>query len=129
MLLFAHGWVHLVFLFPQPEADAATTPALAHPFDMDRSWLISGAGLEVGLIRTAGTLLVGGVFVISVLAAFATVGLLVPAAWWGPLVIASALGSMLLLTLFFSLLFLLGYGIDLALLWLVIGSVWRPAGS
>jgi hypothetical protein len=129
LLLFAHGFVHLVFLFPQPDPAAATPGGLAYPFDMDRSWLIGGAGLEAGLVRTVGTVLMAIVFILSVLTALATVGLLVPAGWWAPLVVASALGSMLLLTLFFSPLFLLGYAIDLALLWLVVGSVWRPVGA
>ena len=128
LLLFAHGSVHLVFLFPQPEPATETAGGLAYPFDMGRSWLI-GAGLEVALVRTVGTVLMAAVFILSVLAALATVGLLVPASWWAPLVVASALGSMLLLTLFFSPLFLLGYAIDLALLWLVLGSVWSPAGT
>jgi hypothetical protein len=129
LLLFAHGWVHLVFLFPHPEPATATAGGLAYPFDMDRSWLIGGAGVDAGLVRTAGIALMVIVFALSLLAALATVGLLVPAGWWGPLVVVSALGSMLLLTLFFSPLFLLGYAIDLALLWLVIGAVWSPAGA
>ena len=36
---------------------------------------------------------------------------------------------MLLLTLFFSPAFLLGYAIDLALMWLVLGSVWSPTST
>lgn len=129
LLLFAHGFVHLVFLFPQPDPATATAGGLAYPFDMDRAWLIRAVGVDGGLMRMAGTVLMAVVFVLSVLAALATVGLLVPAGWWAPLVVASALGSMLLLTLLFSPLFLLGYAIDLALLWLVVGSVWRPAGA
>ena len=129
LLLLAHGFVHLVFLFPQPEPATATADSLAYPFDMDRSWLIGRAGLEAGLVRTVGSVLMAVVFALSVLAALATVGLLVPAGWWAPLVVASALVSVLLLTLFFSPLFLLGYAIDLALLWLVLGSVWSPAGA
>jgi hypothetical protein len=120
-LLFAHGWVHLMFVFPQPQPAAATAGGLAFPFDMGRSWLIGRAGLDPGLVRGAGIVLIGAVFVGSLLAALATVGLLVPAAWWAPLVVTSAIGSMLLLTLFYSPLLLLGYAIDLALVWLVLG--------
>lgn len=127
LLLFAHGWVHVVFLFPQPDPATATSDGLAYPFDMDRSWLIGGAGLEAGLVRTVGIVVMAVVSIASLLAALATVGLLVPVGWWGPLVVTSALSSMLLLTLFFSPLFLIGYAIDLALLWLVVGSVWSPA--
>jgi hypothetical protein len=129
LLLFAHGWVHLMFLFPQPEAASATAGGLAYPFDIDRSWLMGRAGLDAGVVRATGIALMVVVFTLSLLAALATTGLLVPVGWWGPFVVASALGSMLLLTLFFSPLFLLGYAIDLALLWLVIGGVWSPAGS
>jgi len=129
LLLLAHGFVHLVFLFPQPEPATVTAGALAYPFDMDRSWLIGGAGLEAGLVRTIGTVLMVVVFVLTALAALATVSLLVPVGWWAPLVVASALSSALLLTLFFSPLLMLGYAIDLALLWLVVGSVWSPGGA
>jgi hypothetical protein len=61
------------------------------------------------------------------LAALATVGVLVPAEWWNWLVVTSAVASMVLLTLFFSPLLLLGYAIDLALIWLSVTSAWSPA--
>jgi hypothetical protein len=128
-LLFAHGWTHLMFVFPRPEPAAATTRSLAYPFDMGGSWLIGRAGLDARLVRDGGRVVMAVVFVCSLLAALATVDLLVPAAWGGPLVVASATGSMLLLTLFFSPLLLLGYAIDLALLWLVLGSVWSPTAA
>lgn len=126
-LLFAHAWVHLMFVFPQPEPAAAAVGRLAWPFDMSSSWLIARVKLDAGLVRTVGRLLMVVVFLCSLLAALATVGLLVPAGWWAALVAASAAGSMLLLTLFFSPALLLGYAIDLALLWLVLGSLWSPA--
>jgi hypothetical protein len=128
-LLFAHGWVHLMFVFPQPEPAAAAAGRLAWPFDMGSSWLIARAGLDAGLVRSVGRLVMAAVFLCSLLAALATVDLLVPAGWWAVLVIASAVGSMSLLTLFFSPALLLGYGIDLALLWLVLGSVWSPSAA
>jgi hypothetical protein len=67
------------------------------------------------------------VFAASTLAALATVGFLVPPGWWAGLVIASAVASMTMLTVFFAPALLLGYAIDIALLWLVLGSVWSPA--
>jgi len=129
VLLFAHGWVHLLFVFPQPEPAAAADGRLAWPFDMGSSWLIARAGLDAGPVRTVGRVIMVAVFACSLLAALATVELLVPAGWWAALVVASAVGSMLLVTLFFSPALLLGYAIDLALLWLVLGSVWSPTST
>jgi hypothetical protein len=128
-LLFAHGWVHLVFLFPQPSPAAATSDGIAWPFDMERSWLIGGAGLDPSLVRRLGIALAVAVFAAFALAALATLGWLIPAGWWDGLVIGGALGSTLMLTLFFSPALVLGFAIDLALAWLVLGSVWVPPGS
>jgi hypothetical protein len=128
-LLFAHGWVHLMFVFPQPPPAAAAAGGLAYPFDMGSSWLSTRTGFDTALLRRVGLALMAVVFGCSLLAALATVGLLVPAAWWAALVVASAVGSMSLLTLFFSPALLLGYAIDLALLWLVLGSVWSPTSA
>jgi hypothetical protein len=60
------------------------------------------------------------------LAALSTVGLLVPAGWWAPLVIAGAAGSTIVLGLFFAPALLLGFAINMVLLWLVLASVWSP---
>jgi hypothetical protein len=128
-LLFAHGWVHMMFVFPQPEPAGATPGGITYPFDMGRSWLISGAGLDVGLIRTIGLAVMVATFAGFILAALSTVGVLVPAGWWAGLVVGSAIGSMLLLALFFSPALLLGFAIDLALLWLVLASIWSPVGG
>jgi hypothetical protein len=124
-LLFAHGWAHLLFVFPQPGPTAATAGGLAYPFDMGRSWLI-GAGLDVGLVRALGRIVMAGTFAGIVLAALSTVGLLVPTDWWAALVAGSAVGSIVLLALFFSPALLLGFAIDIALLWLAIASGWSP---
>jgi hypothetical protein len=125
-LLFAHGWVHVMFVFPQPEGAAATAGGTQWPFDMGSSWLISGAGIDAGLVRSVGVVLMAGVAVAFLLAALATVGLLVPGGWWGGLVIGSAVGSALVLTLFFSPTLLLGFAIDAVLVWWVIASIWSP---
>ncbi len=66
--------------------------------------------------------------VTSLLAALATIGILVPADWWSGLVVAEALSSMLLLTVAFSPILLNGFAIDFALLWLALLSGWRPPG-
>lgn len=126
-LLFAHGWVHVMFVFPQPERAATTASGTQWPFDMGSSWLITGAGIDAGLVRSVGVTLMVAVAVAFLLAALSTVGLLIPAGWWGGLVIGSAVGSALLLTLFFSPTFLLGFAIDVVLVWWVLASVWSPA--
>ena len=125
-LLFAHGWAHLLFVFPQPEPAAATAGEMPWPFDMSRSWLTEGLGLDARLVRVIGTALMAMVFAGLGLAALSTVGVLVPGGWWAGLVVASAVGSMILLTMFYSASFLLGYAIDLVLVWVVFASVWSP---
>ncbi len=127
LLLFAHGWVHMMFAFPKPQPAAAD--AAAWPFDMDRSWLISQVGLDGDFVRIAGLAVMLVVFIAAVLAALSTAGLLVPAEWWPGLVVAAASSSALLLAMFFAPALLLGFAIDAALLWLVIASAWSPAAA
>lgn len=127
-LLFAHGWVHVMFVFPQPDAAAATAGGMAWPFDMGRSWLV-GAGMDAGALRGVGIAAIAVTLVAFLLAALATVGVLVPAGWWAGLVIASAVSSTLVLGLFFSPMLLLGFAINLALLFVVLASVWNPLAA
>ena len=42
--LLAHGLVQLLFLVPQPESAPAAAGGVAWPFDMTKSWLITGPG-------------------------------------------------------------------------------------
>jgi hypothetical protein len=128
-LLVAHGWVHLLFAFPKPPSDAAKPNAPAYPFDFDRSWLIGRGGLDVGRVRRLGMALMAAVVSLHVLAALATVGLLVPSDWWAALVLLAALSSAVFLALFYSPLLLLGFAIDLAVVWLVLAGTWSPAAG
>lgn len=125
-LLLAHGWVHVMFLFPAPEAAPVTAGGLAYPFDMTRSWLITNAGLDAGLVRSVGIVVIVVTFVTFALAALATVGWLVPVGWWMGLVLSGAAASTLMLVIFFSPALLLGFAINAALWWLVVASVWSP---
>jgi hypothetical protein len=128
-LLFAHGWVHVMFVFPAPEAATATGGGLAYPFDMSRSWLITSMGLDAGAIRTIGMVVMAVTFVSFLLAALATMGWLVPTDWWSGLLLGAATSSTLLLALFFSPALLLGFVINVALWVLVMASIWSPAVS
>lgn len=123
-LLFAHGWVHVMFVFPSPAP--AAEGGTEWPFDMGRSWLIRSAGLDATVVRNLGIVLVVAVFAGFLLTAMSTVGILVPAGWWSGLVIGSAIGSTLLLGLFVAPALLLGFAVDVALVGLVIASTWRP---
>jgi len=125
-LLLFHGWVHAMFVFPQPEAASATDTGLSWPFDLSRSWLIGGAGIDTGLVRTVGIGLIVIVVVTFGLAALATVGWLVPAEWWSGLVIGAAASSTLMLIAFFAPALLLGFAINAALVWVVVASIWSP---
>lgn len=117
-ILFSHGWVHLVFLFPTPESapDEQTT---TNPFDMDRSWLIN-RDADTRLIHVVGTVLAIATFVLFAAAALAVLGWLVPATWWSGLVMFGVAASTTLLALFFAPTLVLGFVINAGLLALAI---------
>ena len=126
VLLFAHGWVHLLFVFPQPEPAAAGP---AWPFDMAQSWLVTRLGVDVSVVRPVGMAVMAVTFVGFLLAALATVGLVVPTSWWGGLVVGAAAGSIVLMSIFFSPSLVLGVAIDVVLVWVVVASLWSPVAS
>jgi hypothetical protein len=121
--LVGHGLIHLLFVMPAP---AATADGPEWPFDMTRSWLVSGPGLDVNVVRVIGVALIGVVAIGFVLAGLATVGIVVPSSWWRFLVGAAATASVVLLALFFSPQLVLGLAIDAVLLWVVLAAVWAP---
>jgi hypothetical protein len=125
-LILGHGLAHIAFVVPRP--DPATGGQMAWPFDLGRSWLVRRFGADPSIVHAAGRALTAVTIVTALLAAVATVGILVPAAWWSGLVVAVAVSSALLLALAFSATFVIGYAIDLALLWLALISGWSPAG-
>ena len=57
--------------------------------------------MDLGVVRMAGRALTAVTIATALLAAAATVGILIPADWWAGLVIALALSSAFLLTLRF----------------------------
>jgi hypothetical protein len=125
--LVGHGLVHLLFVTPAPAASAPD--ALAWPFDMSKSWLVTGPGLDVNLVRAIGIAVMAVVVVAFVLAGFSTVGILVPSSAWRMLVAGGAVLSIVLIALFFNPQLLLGIGIDAVLLAVVLTAVWAPATS
>jgi len=127
-LILGHGLAHVAFVVPAPDPARTTGARMPWPFDLRDSWLVDRFGLNPGIVRAAGMTLAAMAIVTALLAALATVGIVVPANWWPGLVVALAISSMLLLTLRFSPAFVIGFGIDAALLWLVFLSGWRPEG-
>ena len=128
-LLLAHGWVHVMFVFPAPTEATATAGGLAYPFDMSRSWLITNVGLDAGMIRAAGIVVMTVTVVGFALTALSTVGWLVASEWWAALLVGAAISSSLLLALFFSPALLLGFGINAALWTLMLTSLWSPVAT
>ena len=126
-LILGHGLAHLAFVVPAPDPARTSGAGMPWPFDLRDSWLVGRLGLDAGIVRSTGIALAAVAIATSLLAALATVGILVPADWWPGLVVALAVSSALLLTLRFAPAFLVGYGIDLALLWLALLAGWSPA--
>lgn len=126
-LLAGHGLVHVLFFVPQPApaADAATAPEW--PFDIARTWAATSFGVDPAVVRVLGVALVAIVVVGFVMAAFSTIGLLLPVEWWRPLVGIGAVASLLTLALFFNPQLLLGPTIDVVLLVVAVASTWSPA--
>lgn len=127
--LVAHGLIHFLFVVPQPATAAGGSDGPEWPFDMARSWLVTGAGLDLNVVRVIGVALIGVVAIGFVLAGLATVGIVVPSGWWQVLVVASAAASIVLLALFFDPQLVLGLAIDVVLLWVVLASVWAPTAA
>ena len=125
VLVFAHGWVHLMWVFPKPASPNAG--GSEYPFDFSRSWLIHRAGLGAGLVRNIGMAVMALTFLLGLLAALSTVAILVPADWWGALMIATAAASTVMLAFYYSPALVLGFAINAALVLLVLSGTWSPA--
>jgi hypothetical protein len=78
------------------------------------------------VVRTLGMLLIGWTCSAALLAASATVGVVVPVSWWPTLVLATAAASTLLLALDWSSGLSLGLAVDFGLVWLALASGWTP---
>lgn len=121
--LFVHGLIHASWLVPAPPA---TEGALAWPFDLTRSRMLSALGVPDVAIRPLGVAFVPTTLVAFALSSLGAAG--VPgftAAWAGITVIAS-LASILLIVTFWNRWFPVGLLLDVALIATAIGG-WWPA--
>jgi hypothetical protein len=123
--LVAHGLVHTFYFTPPPPR---TADGPEWPFEMQRSWLVTSAGFDPAIARVAGTALIIVTIALLVLAALATVGWVVPTAWWPVAALAGAVASAAVLLVFFHPWIVLGLVIDLAIAWAVLVAGWRPLG-
>ncbi len=127
VLVFAHGWVHLMFVFPKPDSPNGGAGSVGYPFDFARSWLVTRLGRELRLVSRIGIALMVVTFALCVLAALSTVGLIVPTDWWAGLMIAAAAASTVMLGLFFSPALVLGFVNNALMVGLVLSGSWSPA--
>lgn len=124
--LIGHALIHASYLSPAPPR---TADGPQWPFEMAQSWLVTGAGLDPGFVRSLGTAMVLATIALLVAAGLATAGWLVPAEWWSALVVGGATASALTLGMFFHPWIVLGFVIDAALLWAAGVMRWSPAAS
>lgn len=122
-LLVGHGVVHVMFAVP---AQTAAADGPSWPFEMARSWAITGAGIDAGLVRAVGYLLIAVVVAGFAAGALSAVGIIVPAGLWRPAVMLAAAASVAVLVLFFDPQLILGLGIDAVLLWVTVAGAWSP---
>jgi len=123
--LVAHAMIHISYLTPAPPRTAGGPE---WPFDLTRSWLVTGFQMGPGVVRPLGIALVATTTTLLVAAGFATVGWLIPSGWWPGLVVSGAALSVLTLGVFFHPWLILGIAIDAALLWTVLMGGWQPLG-
>jgi len=126
LLVFIHGWVHLLFVAPRPASPNDNLSGSGYPFDFARSWLVSRQGLDLGLVKRIGIAIMAVTFALSTLAALSTVGLLIPIEWWAGLMVAAAAASTVMLTLYFSSALVLGFVNNALMVVLVASGTWSP---
>ena len=122
-VLVAHGVVHVMFAVPTPPA---TEGGPEWPFEVAKAWPVTAAGLDLNLVRLVAGALIAVLVVAFALAGLATVGIVVPAAWWPVALTVGAVASAVTLVLLFNPQLVLGLGIDAVLLWVVVSGSWRP---
>ena len=124
--LVAHAMIHISYLAPAPPRTAGGPD---WPFELTRSWLVTGLRMDPGAVRALGIALVAGTTTLLVAAGLATVGWLIPSGWWPGLVVSGAGLSILTLGVFFHPWLVLGIAIDATLLGAVLVAGWQPIGA
>ncbi len=123
LFLAAHAFIHTSYLTPRP----ATNGGPQWPFDMADSWAVVNIGVDVGIVRIVGVVLIAITIVCYLGAALAAAGLAIPGSWFAPLVVVGSVASILVLGLFFHPWIVLGIAIDLALVYAVAVAGWHPS--
>jgi hypothetical protein len=123
LVLIGHALVHAGYISPAPPR---TADGPEWPFVLSRSWLVTNLGLSPEIVRALGIALVMLTLVTLLGAGLASIGLVVPQAWWPQLAVSGAVASLAVLVLFFHPWLLLGVAIDLGLLYLVLVANWSP---
>ena len=126
-VLLGHGWIHVMYLLPARVQQSAMATGPDWPFVLDRSWVLSPAGVGSSAQHALGAALVALTIVAFGLAGLASVPVIAPTSLWAPAVLVGSLGSLALMAAFFRPMVLLGLIVDVVLLWAVLFTTWRPA--
>ncbi|HEX9043653.1 MAG TPA: hypothetical protein VF802_01385 [Candidatus Limnocylindrales bacterium] len=120
--LAVHALIHASFMQSRPPATAGGP---AWPFDLAHSWMLTPIGLDGSATRAIGVVLLAIVLVGYAAAALAVLGP-VPGSVFVPAIVTASIASVVMLAVFFSPWFVLGFVIDAALIWAVLAAGWRP---
>lgn len=121
IFLIAHGLIHLGYLTPAP-ADPK------YPFSLSRSWVAAALGMNAYAVRLLGTALGITAALGFVLTGLAVANVVVPLAWYLPLIVVASTASLVLLSIFWHNWLVLGVVIDVVLLVALMGFGWQPVG-
>jgi hypothetical protein len=108
LFLAVHGLIHVTYFVPSDDPRYPMAPA--------RSWLVSRAGVPLGVVRILVRALAILATVGFCLFALSYLGLLVPSAWFVPLGVVSAAVSLAVITATWNTQFIVGAAIDLGIL-------------
>jgi len=122
-VLFGHGAVHILFATPAPQPTGSES---TWPFDMTRSWMSTGPGLDTGTVRALGLALIAVTVAGFAVAALSTVPIAIPAGWWQAVIGVSAASSTILLLIFFTPQLSLGIAINGTIGWIAASAAWLP---
>jgi hypothetical protein len=123
IFLMAHGAVHAILaVAPNPGEEEARPGAFFTA--VDRSWLLPQLGLDAGVIRWIGIILVALSALGFILAGLGVLGVPGLSAVWRSVAIGSSCLSLLLLILFWYPWLIVGVAIDIAVLLMLIWAKW-----